>query len=99
MTTLRIIEQEKLVDNDGDILLPLRRVRDQYLKKAAELKEKAFGDKREGILFASGRYTGYAHILSDMIAEEELDRVVPKDQECDCNKGTFCIVHGEPKTC
>jgi hypothetical protein len=28
--------------------------------------------------------------------ERDLDRILTPEEECDCAKGTFCIVHGEP---
>lgn len=27
---------------------------------------------------------------------QDLDRILTPEEECDCAKGTFCIVHGEP---
>ena len=42
--TLRAVEKEALLhDEDGDILLPLKRVRDQYTKHAEELDAKMPG--------------------------------------------------------
>jgi hypothetical protein len=42
--TLRVVTQEALLhDNDGDILLPLKRVRDQYTKHAEALDAKMPG--------------------------------------------------------
>ena len=52
--TLRAVEKEALLhDEDGDILLPLKRVRDQYTKHAEELDAKMPGpgasDERDKI--------------------------------------------------
>jgi hypothetical protein len=42
--TLRIVKQEALLhDDDGDILLPLKRVRDLYTKRATDLDDKMPG--------------------------------------------------------
>ena len=49
--TIRVVTQEQMLcEDDGNVLLPLERVRDKYNAKAAELKEKAFGDNRKLIL-------------------------------------------------
>ena len=40
--TIRVVTQEQMLcEDDGNVLLPLERVRDKYNAKAAELKEKA----------------------------------------------------------
>ena len=64
--TLRAVEKESLLhDEEGDILLPLKRVRDQYTKHAEELDVKMPGSgvsdpkdkiKREDMLEAAAAY-------------------------------------------
>ena len=55
------------VSDDGDILQPLKRVRDKYIAKAAELKEKAFGDNRAKILEAAANYESMADSVGRLI--------------------------------
>jgi hypothetical protein len=54
-------------EDTGDIFQPLKRLRDKYLAKAAELKEKAFGDNRQMILEASERYSRCAASVDRLI--------------------------------
>ena len=56
-----------IAEDEGDILQPLKRVRDKYNRKAEELKEKAFGDKRELILTAAESYSRMADSVERLI--------------------------------
>ena len=49
-------ERETVVIDSGDVLLPLKRIRDQYTKRAEELDSKAFGDNRVKILAQAAEY-------------------------------------------
>jgi hypothetical protein len=55
------------VSDDGDILQPLKRVRDKYIAKADELKEKAYGVNRVKILEAAESYTRMADSVGRLI--------------------------------
>ena len=44
------------VADEGDILRPLKRVRDKYIAKAAELDAKAYGEHRELIKQTAAHY-------------------------------------------
>ena len=75
--TLRAVEKEALLhDEDGDILLPLKRVRDQYTKHAEELDVKVPGPgvsdpkdkiKREDMLEAAAEYRKCADAVQFVI--------------------------------
>lgn len=63
------------VEDDGDILAPLKTVREKYLAKAAELDEKAFGDKTLLILRTAAHYRTMADCVNrviGLVAEEDL---------------------------
>ena len=67
--TIRVVTQEQMLcEDDGNVLLPLERVRDKYNAKAAELKEKAFGDNRKLILAAAETYTRMADSVERLIS-------------------------------
>ncbi len=53
--------------DDGDVLLPLKNARNKYVAKAAELREKAFGDNRAAILEAADNYTAMAEAVGRLI--------------------------------
>ncbi len=55
------------VSDDGDILQPLKRVRDKYIAKADELKEKAYGVNRVKILEAAANYESTADSVGRLI--------------------------------
>lgn len=67
VTALRAAEQEQRFDGDGDILLVLRNVRDEYNCKAAELDEKAYGDNRAKIQAAAAAYRQAADNVQRLI--------------------------------
>ena len=73
-----------ITEDNGDILLPLKRVRDKYTAKAAELKEKAFGDFREQILAAAESYTRSADrvqsVIGVMFLTDFVEGAAPVDQ-------------------
>lgn len=79
-----VASTEVITEDNGDILMPLKRVRDQYATKADELKEKAFGDNRELILLASENYTRMAdcvqRIIGVMSLNDFVDGTAPVDQ-------------------
>jgi len=63
-TQLRATEErESLYDGEGDILLPLKRVRDQYTKRAQELDEKAYGENLTKIQEATNNY----RVMADQV--------------------------------
>lgn len=69
--TLRAVELEQaLVTDDGDILQPLKSVRDQYTRKAAELDEKAYGDNRTAIQRTAAHYRAMADRLQNIIGDD-----------------------------
>jgi len=55
------------LEDNGDILAPLKRVRDKYVAKADELKEKAFGENRAAILEAAATYIEMAELVGRLI--------------------------------
>lgn len=74
--SIRVPEESQRFDDDGDILAPLRAVRAAYLNKAAALDEKAYGDNRERIRAAAGRYRQCADaitLLIDPTAEQRAE--------------------------
>jgi len=70
MTTAWVPErQTTLVDDEGDILTPLRRTYDKYIQKSEELYEKAVenADKREAILQARNFYFDAANSIQKLL--------------------------------
>lgn len=68
---LRAVEQEQvLVRDEGDILRPLKRVQQQYIKKAEELDSKAYGDCAVAIKESANRYRESAVLLDDLIESD-----------------------------
>jgi hypothetical protein len=54
-------------EDAGDILKPLKRVRDKYIAKVAELEEKAYGDNRAKILELAASYQRMADSVGRII--------------------------------
>lgn len=67
--TLRAVEHEQaLVTDDGDILQPLKRVRDEYLRRASDVEGKAYGgDNREAIQRTAAHYRAMAERIQNII--------------------------------
>ncbi len=55
------------VADEGDILRPLKRVRDKYIAKAAELDAKAYGEHRELIKQTAAHYRTMADAVGRLI--------------------------------
>ncbi len=71
------------VSDDGDILQPLKRVRDKYIAKAAELKEKAYGENRVKILAAAESYTRMADSVGRLIGLIDVSTLVEEPAPVD----------------
>ena len=52
---------------DGDILTPLARVRDQYLRRAARTQERAYGDKKDVLTEVAAGYRQSAEAVDRLI--------------------------------
>ena len=84
--TLRVIEQEKaLLEDDGDILAPLKKVRDKYTNRAAELDEKMPGSgasdaadiaKRSAMLKTAAFYRRMADCVQRIIGVVDVSTLV-----------------------
>jgi|SRR5208282_3040076 len=76
LTTWKAVAQETALIEDGDILLPLKRLRDQYTRKAEKIEERMPGKgasddadkaKRKDMLLAAGRYHYAAWTVQKLI--------------------------------
>ena len=67
MTDTWAPQQETATVNDGDILAPLKRVRDQYLKRAERTQERAYGDKKAVLTEVAAGYRQSAEAVDRLI--------------------------------
>jgi|SRR5271166_4675265 len=68
LTSWKAVAQETaVIEDDGDILLPLKRLHDQYVHRAEELDHKAYGDNRAKIQAAAQRYRNAADSVQRLI--------------------------------
>ena len=71
------------VADEGDILQPLKRVRDKYIAKAEELKGKAYGENRVKILAAAESYTRMADSVGRLIGLIDVSTLVEEPAPVD----------------
>ncbi len=71
------------VSDDGDILQPLKRVRDKYIAKAAELDAKAYGEHRELIKQTAANYESMADSVGRLIGLIDVSALVEEPAPVD----------------
>ena len=69
------------VADEGDILRPLKRVRDKYIAKAAELDAKAYGEHRELIKQTAAHYRTMADAVGRLIGLIDVVTLVDAQHE------------------
>jgi len=84
--TWKSAEREKaVIEDEGDILLPLKRVREQYIRRAEELDGKACGENRANIKEVAQCYRKAAYAVGLLIdatvdISDLVEKCAPVDQ-------------------